>query len=71
MQGYKMNKADRTLRAVMTHVESKRREREREWGKKEKEGVSGQGLALTIFRTTTGRDEFLIVRGHGVLNVNY
>lgn len=70
MQGYKMDKADRTLRAVMTHVESKRRERER-MGKKEKEGVSGQGLALTIFRTTTGRDEFLIVRGHGVLNVNY
>lgn len=65
-----MDKADRTLRAVMTHVESKRRERER-MGKKEKEGVSGQGLALTIFRTTTGRDEFLIVRGHGVLNVNY
>lgn len=36
MQGYKMDKADRTLRAVMTHVESKRREREREWGKKKR-----------------------------------
>lgn len=65
-----MDKADRTLRAVMTHVESKRREREN-GEKKEKDGSIRTGLALTIFRTTTGRDKFLIVRGHGVLNVNY
>lgn len=65
-----MDKADRTLRAV-NDTRGVETSRERENGKKEKEGSIRTGLALTIFRTTTGRDEFLIVRGHGVLNVNY
>lgn len=59
MQGYKMDKADRTLRAVMTHVESKRREREREWGKKEKEGVSGQGSHSRFFERPREEMSFL------------